>query len=105
MVPLSSPRRAWQKGSRMRSRSRSALRDRYAVLLDIGRTLAATLQPEELYRALWDQTRRVLEAEAFFVTRYDAETETATVVFHADRGEETAVAVRYPVAESQVIRE
>jgi len=89
----------------MRGRNRSALKDRYAVLLDIGRTLAATLQPRELYRALWEQTRRVLEAEAFFVARFDAETETAAVVFHAHGGEEIESDLRYPAAESPVIRE
>ncbi len=90
----------------MPSRSQSALKDRYAVLLDIGRTLAGTLHPGDLYHTLWRQTSRVVEAQAFFVARYDPDTDVASVVFHAV-GEEVLPAngVRYPGAESRAIRE
>src|SRR5690606_39860961 len=37
------------------------LQERYAVLLDIARRLAATRRPEELYVAIYEQTSRVLE--------------------------------------------
>ncbi len=90
----------------MPSRPHSALKDRYAVLLDIGRTLAGTLRPGDLYHTIWRQTSRVVGAQAFFVARYDEDTDVATVVFHADGGQVLPTdGVRYPGAESRAIRE
>ena len=47
------------------------LAERYRVLLDIGRKLARTLSPEELYRAIYAETSRVLETTGFYVALYD----------------------------------
>ncbi len=90
----------------MPSRSHSALEERNAVLLDIGRTLAGALRPGDLYHTLWRQASRVVEAQAFFVARYDADADVATVVFHAV-GDQVLPeeGVRYPGAESRAIRE
>lgn len=89
----------------MRSRDHSALKERYSVLLDIGRTLAATMRPGELYRALWEQASRVIQAESFFVARYDAESDVATVVFFADRGEVHPLHLSYSGASSRAVQE
>ncbi len=89
----------------MKSRNRSALQERYAVLLDIGRTLAAALRPEELYHALWVQASRVIEHEGFFVSRYDPRTEMAAVVFYANHGRVEPLRLTYPASESPVLRE
>jgi len=40
----------------------SSLADRYRVLLDISRTLTGTLSRDDLYRAIYRETARVLEA-------------------------------------------
>ncbi len=79
-----------------RSRNRSALQERYSVLLDIGRTLAATLRPAELYRAVWQQASRVIQAEGFFISRYDPANDLASTVFYAARGEEQVLQLTYP---------
>ena len=89
----------------MKKGNRSALRERYAVLLDIGRTLAATLRPEELYHALWVQASRVIEHEGFFVSRYDARGDTAAVVFYANRGRVEQLRLSYPASESPALQE
>jgi diguanylate cyclase (GGDEF)-like protein len=74
------------------------------VLLDVGRTLTGTLGLEELYRAIYQETRRVLESDGFYISLYDPQRDLATIVFFADRGVEERVAVTYPGSESAVIR-
>lgn len=85
--------------------ARTSLAERYRVLLDIGRTLAGTLSLEELYRSIYRETSRVLEADGFFVALYDAEDDRATVVFYADQGQEQRSEIVYPGSESPVIRD
>lgn len=82
----------------------SSLADRYRVLLDVGRTLTGTLGLEDLYRAIYRETRRVLGADGFYISLYDAERDLATIVFFADRGQEERVEVTYRGSESTVIR-
>jgi diguanylate cyclase (GGDEF)-like protein len=82
----------------------TSLADRYRVLLDVGRTLTGTLGLENLYRSIYRETRRVLEADGFYISLYDATRDLATIVFFADRGEEERVEVRYKGSESTVIR-
>jgi len=82
----------------------ASLAERYRVLLDIGRTLTGTLSTRELYRAIHQETARVLEAEGFYISLYDPELDLATVVFYADRGKEEEVSIRYPGSRSDVIR-
>lgn len=82
----------------------ASLADRYRVLLDVGQTLTGTLSLEDLYRAIYRETRRVLEADGFYISLYDAGRDLATIVFFADRGEEERVEVTYRGSESTVIR-
>ncbi len=80
------------------------LAERYRVLLDIGRTLTGTLSPEELYRGIYRETARVVEASGFYISLYDAAADLATVVFYADRGEESRCDITYKGSDSEVIR-
>lgn len=82
----------------------SSLADRYRVLLDVGRTLTATRSLEDLYRAIYRETARVLEADGFYISLHDPVSDEATIVFFADRGKEQRVEVRYRGSESSVIR-
>ncbi|MFO7895064.1 MAG: sensor domain-containing diguanylate cyclase [Longimicrobiales bacterium] len=79
--------------------------ERYAVLLDIGRVLTATLSPEALYRTIYEQASRVLETTGFFISLYDEAEDQATVVFYADRGQIERPGVTYRGSESRAIRE
>jgi diguanylate cyclase (GGDEF)-like protein len=83
--------------------TRSTVKDRYRVLLDIGRTLAGTLSTEELYATIYHETVRVLSASGFYVSLYDQARDLATVVFYADRNEIKRVNITYPGSESAVI--
>ena len=82
----------------------SQLAERYRVLLDIGRTLSATLGTEELFRAIYRETSRVLETAGFYIALYDQALDMATVVFYADRGIEKHVEITYRGSDSEVIR-
>jgi diguanylate cyclase (GGDEF)-like protein len=79
--------------------------ERYDVLLDIGRTLTATLTPDTLYRVIYEQASRVLETTGFFISLYEEQKDRATVVFYADRGEIERPAVTYRGSDSRAIRE
>lgn len=81
------------------------LKERYSVLLDIGRTLTGTLRPDDLYRAIYEQTSRVLETTGFYISLYDAGSDTATVVFFADRGSVSRDRQSYRGTQSAAIRE
>ena len=78
------------------------LAERYRALLDIGRTLTGTLSPEELYRAIYRETASVVEATGFYISLYDEESDLATVVFYADRGEESRCDITYSGSESHL---
>lgn len=82
----------------------SSLADRYRVLLDVGRTLTGTLSLDELYRAIYRETSRVLPSDGFYISLYDQPRDQATIVFFADRGKEERVEVAYRGSESAVIR-
>lgn len=75
------------------------------MLLDIGHTLTGTLSAEDLYRAIYRETARVLEAAGFYISLYDRSRDEAMVVFYADQGKERRVHVRFRGSDSQVIRE
>lgn len=85
--------------------ARTSLPDRYRVLLDIGRSLTGTLSLDELYRAIYRETSGVLEADGFFISLYDPDTDLATVVFYADQGQEQRSEITYKGSESPVIRD
>jgi diguanylate cyclase (GGDEF)-like protein len=78
--------------------------DRYRVLLDIGRTLAATLSEDELYEEIYRETARAVEASGFYVALYDQSRDMARVVFYADRGKTRRVDMAYRGSDSDVIR-
>lgn len=78
--------------------------ERYRVLLEIGRSLAGTLSEDDLYRAIYRETARVVEADGFYIAVYNPETDLARVVFYADRGEEREVSIEYRGSDSEVIR-
>ncbi len=82
----------------------ATLADRYRVLLDIGHRLARTFAVTDLYRSIYQETTRVLEAAGFYVATYDGEEDRATVVFYADRGVERDVEVAFRGSESEVLR-
>lgn len=82
----------------------SSLAERYRVLLEIGRKLTGTLGSRDLYRAIYHETAEILEASGFYISKYDAELDLATVVFFADRGDEREVEIQYRGSESEVLR-
>lgn len=79
--------------------------ERFDVLLDIGRILTATLEPDELYRAIYEQASRVLETTGFYISLYDEDSDVATVVFFADRGVIDRPGTTYRGTQSRAIRE
>jgi len=85
--------------------SPKALAERYRVLLDIGRTLTGTLSPDELFRAIYREAARVVEASGFYIALYEKKTDLATVVFYADRGAERRVEITFQGSASGVIRD
>ena len=84
--------------------TQSSLADRYRVLLDIGRTLTGTLSAESLYRTIYRETARVIEASGFYIALYDQKQDQATVVFYADQGQEQPVEISYRGSDSEVLR-
>ncbi|MEJ2207331.1 MAG: diguanylate cyclase [Gemmatimonadota bacterium] len=78
--------------------------DRYHVLLDVGRRLAATLSTDELYAAIYHETSRVIESSGFYVSLYDQARDLATIVFFAERGEVRQVSITYRGSDSEVVR-
>ncbi len=84
--------------------ARANLAERYRVLLEIGRTLTGTLSPEDLYRTIYRETARVVEASGFYISLFDQARDMATVVFYADRGRERRVEISYRGSDSEVIR-
>jgi diguanylate cyclase (GGDEF)-like protein len=72
--------------------------------LDIGHNLVGELKPRDLYRTIHEETSKVLEAAGFYIALFDRESDLATVVFYADRGEERDVAISFPGSDSQVLR-
>lgn len=88
-----------------RTRASSAsVEERYKVLLDVGRILTATLQPEELYREIFAQTQRVLDLSGFSIVLYDDASDLATVVFHAHGDQSSEVGTRFRGSEIAAIR-
>ena len=82
----------------------SGLSDRYRALLEIGRTLTGTLGRDDLYRAIYRETSKVLEVSGFYVSLYDPDRDLATIVFYADRGAEQHAEITYRGSDSEVIR-
>ncbi len=83
---------------------KTSVAERYRVLLDVGRTLTGTLTHDELYRAIYEETRRVLETDGFYISLYDDVRDEATIVFYADRSEVRRADVTYRGSESPVLR-
>ena len=91
--------------ARPQPNSPADFRERYSVLLDIGRILTGTLRPSQLYRTIYEQASRVLETTGFYISLHDADRDLATVVFFADRGEIERPAITYRGSDSRAIRE
>ncbi|MDX1568602.1 MAG: GAF domain-containing protein, partial [Longimicrobiales bacterium] len=83
---------------------RTSLADRYRVLLEIGHTVTGTLGKEELFRRIYRETSRVLDASGFYISTYDGDEDVATIVFYADQGVERHVRITYRGSDSEVIR-
>jgi diguanylate cyclase (GGDEF)-like protein len=62
------------------------LKERFSVLLDIGRTITGTLRPDELYATIYRQTARVLRMDGFCITLFDARTGRGRCAFYASGG-------------------
>jgi diguanylate cyclase (GGDEF)-like protein len=84
--------------------SSSSVEDRYKVLLDVGRILTATLEPEVLYRSIFEQTTRVLDLSGFAVATYDDAKDQAAVVFHSENDEARPPGNLFPGASCAAIR-
>jgi two-component system, cell cycle response regulator len=74
---------------------------RYGDLVDIARRLTGRLATAQLYTTLHEQAARLMPVGAFLIARYDAATDTATVVF-AD-GVPTGALTSYRGSESLAI--
>lgn len=84
--------------------STASLAERYRVLLEIGHALTGTLRDGDLYAGIYRETARVIEADGFYVSLYDAGTDEATVVFWADEGKGRRAQIVYAGSENPVIR-
>jgi len=62
--------------------------ERMSVLNEIGRALTATLNLAELYRLIYQQTQRIVTADAFFVALYDERHNLIRFPFLYDDGTE-----------------
>ena len=74
----------------MSTQSSEVLKERYAVLLDIGHTITGTLRPEELYATIHRQTARVIAADGFCISLLDGPAGSARCAFHAMAGDVVA---------------
>ncbi len=99
-----SPMSPSRPGHQRPGKGRPGDADRYRVLLDIGRTLAATLGEDELYEEIYRETARAVEAAGFYIALHDQSRDLARVVFFADRGKSSRVDFTYRGSDSQVIR-
>jgi diguanylate cyclase (GGDEF)-like protein len=77
---------------------------RYEVLLGLGQALGRADSEAELHSVLHRQVSRVLEADGFYVSRYDEESDMATVVFWAEGNTVSHQRLSYPGVDSPVLR-
>ncbi|HSL69986.1 MAG TPA: diguanylate cyclase [Longimicrobiales bacterium] len=84
--------------------SSASVKDRYKVLLDVGRILTGTLTPADLYRTIFEQTKRVLESSGFVIATYDSASDIATVIFHAEADSVISTTRQFRGSETAVIR-
>lgn len=92
----------------MESRNRASpasVEARYKVLLDVGRILTATLEPEELYSTIHRQAQRVLEMSGFSIALYDDGLDTLTVVYKAVRGVVQPAGRQFPGSSIAAVRD
>jgi diguanylate cyclase (GGDEF)-like protein len=81
----------------------SSVGERYRVLLDVGRTLAATLSTQDLYAAIHRETARVISASGFYISTYDHGRDLATIVYLADKKDVRPANMTYRGSASAVI--
>src|SRR2546421_12316036 len=88
------------------ARPADRLRRRLAVLAEVGEALSAPLDLEELFRVLYRETARALDASIFILGLYDEPSQTVRVVKQVYAGVERASG-SFPLGEgisSQAIR-
>ena len=73
------------------------------MLLDVGRTLAATLSTHDLYAAIHRETARVISASGFYISTYDHGRDLATIVYLADKHDVRAANMTYRGSASAVM--
>lgn len=84
--------------------SQTGLADRYRVLLDVGRILTGTLERDELYGAIFEQTRRVLDTDAFFIALHHAVRDETRIVYYAGQADGSPTEVVLRGAEGAALR-
>ena len=82
----------------------SADAERYRVLLEATRKLAATLSARELYEAIYEETANALPASGFYLALHDQSRDTARIVLFVDDGEKKHVDLAYRGSDSEVFR-
>lgn len=78
--------------------------ERYRVLLDVGGTFFDSSNSYELYRTIYAETAKVVEATGFLLSLYDDQNDVATVVFSVDDGRESESGLTYRGSDSKVLR-
>jgi len=78
--------------------------ERYQVLLEIAQYLGSTTGTNQLYRAIYRETSRVLAVDGFYVSLLNRSSDQATVVFWAEGESSCADDTSYLADESPVFR-
>jgi diguanylate cyclase (GGDEF)-like protein len=69
--------------SQVPTQSAEVLKERYAVLLDIGHAITGELHPDELYATIHRQTARVIAVDGFCISLLDGPQGSTRCAFHA----------------------
>lgn len=77
----------------------------YPALLDIGRTLTGILHVPDLYHCIYEQTSRILDTTALYITTHDPAADEATIVLYADHGRLVRPGVTYRGSDCVAIRD
>lgn len=88
-----------------RASTSASIADRYSVLLDAGRAMAASRELPELYETIWRHTSKVIAADGFYISLHDPSCDEARIVFFVDQSKQQRVDVSYRGSESRVIAE
>jgi len=83
----------------------SSVAERYGVLLDASRAMAASLSIPALCETIWAHLSEVIAADGFYVSLYDRAQDEARIVFYVDEGRPAQADVSYRGSASRVISE